>query len=66
MFTISNNGNQIYVQSNAAMTQSWHGISYSTTVTQVLHALQWRHNERVDVSNHDPRDYLLNHLFRLK
>ena len=26
--------------------------------------LQWRHNERVGVSNHQPHDYLLNHLFK--
>ena len=25
--------------------------------------LQWRHNERNGVSNHQPHDYLLNHLF---
>ena len=28
-----------------------------------LHPLQWRHNERDGVSNHQPRDYLLNRLF---
>ena len=27
-------------------------------------ALQWRHNERDGVSNHQPRDCLLNRLFR--
>ena len=26
--------------------------------------LQWRHNERDDISNHQPRDCLLNRLFR--
>ena len=26
--------------------------------------LEWRHNERNGVSNHQPRDCLLNHLFR--
>ena len=26
--------------------------------------LQWRHNERDGVSNHQPHDYLLNRLFR--
>ena len=27
-------------------------------------SLQWRHNERNGVSNHQPHDYLLKHLFR--
>ena len=30
----------------------------------VLTTLQWRHNERDGVSNHQPHDCLLNHLFR--
>ena len=29
-----------------------------------LESLQWRHNERDDVSNHQPHNCLLNHLFR--
>ena len=29
-------------------------------------ALQWRHDERDDVSNHQPHDSLLNRLFRHK
>ena len=29
-------------------------------------ALQWRHNERDGVSNHQPKDCLLNRLFRLR
>ena len=29
-------------------------------------ALQWRHNERDGVSNHQPRDCLLNRLFRYR
>ena len=29
-----------------------------------MHTLQWRHNERDGVSNHQPRDCLLNRLFR--
>ena len=29
-------------------------------------SLQWRHNERDNVSNHQPHDYLLNRLFRLR
>ena len=28
--------------------------------------LQWRHNEHDGISNHQPRDCLLNHLFRRK
>ena len=31
-----------------------------------LHPLQWRHNERDGVSNHQPHDRLLNHLFRCR
>ena len=30
----------------------------------LLVTLQWRHNQRDGVSNHQPRDCLLNHLFR--
>ena len=29
-------------------------------------SLQWRHNGRYDISNHQPHDCLLNHLFRLR
>ena len=32
-------------------------------ITDVWHALQWRHNERDRVSNHQPHDCLLNRLF---
>ena len=32
----------------------------------ILHALHWRHNERDGISNHQPHDCLLNHLFRRK
>ena len=31
---------------------------------ETRHALQWRHNERRSVSNHQPHDCLLNRLFR--
>ena len=44
-------------------------INLSTDVltlydTRRHNALQWRHNERDTVSNHQPHDYLLNRLFR--
>ena len=42
---------------------SWLFLSSSNTVT-VNSLLQWRHNGRDGVSNHQPRDYLLNRLFR--
>ena len=29
-----------------------------------MYALQWRHNVRVGISNHQPHDCLLNHLFK--
>ena len=32
--------------------------------TRIRHSLQWRHNERNSVSNHQPHDCLLNRLFR--
>ena len=31
-----------------------------------IRTLQWRHNERDGISNHQPRDCLLNHLFRCR
>ena len=34
------------------------------TTSQPYSSLQWRHNERDGVSNHQPHDCLLNHLFR--
>ena len=37
----------------------WHEV----VVTDLI-SLQWRHNERDDVSNYKPSDYLLNRLFR--
>ena len=35
-----------------------------TPCWRILVTLQWRHNEPYDVSNHQPHDCLLNHLFR--
>ena len=34
--------------------------------TQLITSLQWRHNERDRVSNHQPHDCLLNRLFRCR
>ena len=31
-----------------------------------INTLQWRHNERVSVSNHKPHDSLLNRLFKAR
>ena len=33
-------------------------------IMQAPSSLQWRHNERDGVSNHQPHDYLLNRLFK--
>ena len=38
----------------------------SLTFYAPLKSLQWRHNGRDGVSNHQPHDCLLNHLFRRK
>ena len=35
-------------------------------ITVITSSLQWRHNERTDVSNHQPRDCLLNRLFKVQ
>ena len=35
-------------------------------IPNTYHTLQWRHNERDGVSNHQPQVCLLNHLFRRK
>ena len=39
-------------------------IVYSTVCSGADQTLQWRHNERDGVSNHQPHDCLLNRLFR--
>ena len=42
-------------------TAGWAGIKAQQNITGTL---QWRHNERDGVSNHQPNDCLLNRLFR--
>ena len=48
----------------------WHFISNGNLRQYVIHqypyALQWRHNGRNGISNHQPHDCLLNRLFRLR
>ena len=36
----------------------------STKIPKTLNTLQWRHNSRDDISNHQPYYFLLNRLFR--
>ena len=38
--------------------------NYWIGLFHIITALQWRHNGRDNVSNHQPHDYLLNRLFR--
>ena len=52
-------------------TKKYHGNSAADVYTQLwpewvisLKTLQWRHNERDGVSNHQPHDCLFNRLFR--
>ena len=40
------------------------GIMYNAVMTILEHSLQWRHNERDGISNHQPHDCLLSHSFR--
>ena len=48
--------------------ESQHLISWNRTQSAPFHGhafpLQWRHNERNGISNHQPHDCLLNRLFR--
>ena len=51
--------------------QGSHKVSYQPVDLTIFHAqeiqavpLQWRHNERDGISNHDPHDCLLNRFFR--
>ena len=41
-----------------------YGLSLTCTRTHTLISLQWRHNERDGVSNHQPHDCLLNRIFK--
>ena len=47
-----------HVQSN--------NTAHYTTILHIPQSLQWRHNERDGVSNHQPHDCLLNRLFRYR
>ena len=42
----------------------WQEIGAKPTATTMLITLQWRHNGRDSVSNHQPHDCFLKHLFR--
>ena len=48
---------------NTSLTDTSWILGYITDELLLLHALQWRHNEHHGVSNHQPRDCLLNRLF---
>ena len=39
-------------------------VSFAQICQRIFHSLQWRNNECDGISNHQPRDWLLNHLFR--
>ena len=41
-------------------------VTLSVNYCNMSMALRWRHNEHNDVSNHQPHDCLLNHLFRCR
>ena len=41
-----------------------HKYQYLASMDKLLSTLHWRHNGRDSVSNHQPYDCLLNHLFR--
>ena len=48
-------------------TNSWdHFRGHDAHATSLSGLLQWRHNERDGISNHQPHDCLLNHLFRCR
>ena len=50
----------------AGLTYGMYFIAYILCVISSMYAvfpLQWRHNERDGVSNHQPHNYLLNRLF---
>ena len=55
------------LQGNICLLRYWLVWVRSTIFPKHLEyglTLQWRHNERDGVSNHQPHDFLLNHLFR--
>ena len=47
---------------NTALPVTWRHMCFSAG--RLPSALQWRHNERDSVSNHQPHDCLFNYLFR--
>ena len=62
----------ILVMSSVFIKQNFSMRSLDTTLSMslilrycdIISALRWRHNDRDGVSNHQPRDCLLNRLFR--
>ena len=46
------------------MVHDLQGIHFNTVSQRIVKSLQWRHNGRDSVSNHQPRDCLLSRLFR--
>ena len=54
-YTVQTDGNRNVSRVRNCMWLAWLGV---------INTLQWRHNERYGVSNHQPRDCLLNRLFR--
>ena len=44
----------------------WHHDSFCFLLSHSGHPLQWRHNERDGVPNHQPHDSLLHYLFRCR
>ena len=49
---------------NKFCVMQWHNYILYMSVQRHRVTLQWRHNGRDGVSNHQPRDWLLNRLFR--
>ena len=43
---------------------NWNRATVTVEFCKQCESLQWRHNERDGISNHQPHDYLLNRLFR--
>ena len=63
----------LYDDSSMPQTQEWFEVRYGWVIslyspllylTVITHPLQWRHNDRDGVSNHQPHDCLLKRLFR--
>ena len=54
-----------FITSKASYTLSFLRRNLRSSPQSLGELLQWRHNDRDGVSNHQPHDCLLNHLFRL-